>query len=84
MCGMENNVLWSRFDQVLHALYALLEQKFELRERTGVAGFWDRMMTYIVKPFQPDVPDFDINKDAQTRVRFKTLKHPFIRDKLHL
>ncbi|XP_029910448.1 anoctamin-1 [Myripristis murdjan] len=68
----------------LQKIKVAVKKKFELRERTGVAGLWDRMMTHIVKPFQPDVPDFDIHKDAQTRVRLKTLKHPFIRDKLHL
>uniref|UniRef100_A0A667YBW4 Anoctamin n=1 Tax=Myripristis murdjan TaxID=586833 RepID=A0A667YBW4_9TELE len=50
----------------LQKIKVAVKKKFELRERTGVAGLWDRMMTHIVKPFQPDVPDFDIHKDAQT------------------
>lgn len=50
----------------------------------GVAGLWDSIMRKVNIPFQPDVPDFDTHRDSQTRVHFKTLKHPFIRDKLHL
>lgn len=60
------------------------EQKCELRKRMGIAGIWDSFVAKINIPFQPDVPDFDIQKDSQTHVHFKTLKHAFIRDKLHL
>lgn len=60
------------------------EQKCELRKRTGIAGICDTITNKLNRPFQPDVPDFDIHKDSQSRVYFKTLKHPFIRDKLHL
>lgn len=61
-----------------------IEQKCELRKRTGIAGICDSIVAKVNTPFQPDVPDFDVHRDSQTRVHFKTLKHPFIRDKLHL
>ncbi|KAM3609876.1 uncharacterized protein V6R79_021711 [Siganus canaliculatus] len=50
----------------------------------GIAGIWDSVMAKVNTPFQPDVPDLDTHKDSQTHVHVKTLKHPFIRDKLHL
>lgn len=59
-------------------------QKCELRKRMGIAGMWDSVMTKVNTPFQPDVPNFDVCKDSQTRAHFKTLKHAFIRDKLYL
>ncbi|KAG7271066.1 hypothetical protein CRUP_037965 [Coryphaenoides rupestris] len=59
-------------------------QKCELRERAGIAGIWDSLMSKVSQPFQPDVPELDIQRDAQTHVCSKTLKHPFIRDKLQL
>lgn len=65
-------------------IHFTFEQKCELRKRSGVAGMWDSVVTKLNSPFQPDVPDTDIHKDSQSRVYFKTLKHPFIRDKLHL
>lgn len=65
-------------------MHVLIEQKCELRKRAGIAGIWDSIMTKVNTPFQPDVPDFDIQKDSQTQTHLKTLKHPFIRDKLHL
>lgn len=68
----------------LFAMCVFFEQKCELRKRTGIAGIWDSIVTKVNTPFQPDVPNFDIYKDSQTHVHFKTLKHPFIRDKLHL
>ena len=55
-----------------------------MREQTGIAGVWDSVMTKITRPLQPDVSDMDDQQDAQTRVHFKTLKHPFIREKLQL
>ncbi|XP_071356147.1 anoctamin-1 [Trachinotus anak] len=61
-----------------------VKKKCELRKGTGIAGIWDSIVTKVNTPFQPDVPDFDIHKDSQTHIHFKTLKHPFIRDKLHL
>ncbi|KAM7396662.1 hypothetical protein PAMP_019688 [Pampus punctatissimus] len=61
-----------------------VKKKCELRKRTGIAGIWDSIATTVNTPFQPDVPDFDIHRDSQTQVNTKTLKHPFIRDKLHL
>nr|XP_040024885.1 anoctamin-1-like isoform X1 [Gasterosteus aculeatus aculeatus]XP_040024886.1 anoctamin-1-like isoform X1 [Gasterosteus aculeatus aculeatus]XP_040024887.1 anoctamin-1-like isoform X1 [Gasterosteus aculeatus aculeatus] len=61
-----------------------VKKKCELRKRMGVAGLWDSIMRKVNILFQPDVPDFDTHRDSQTRVHFKTLKHPFIRDKLHL
>ncbi|XP_068170158.1 anoctamin-2 isoform X2 [Antennarius striatus] len=66
------------------SMCVFVDQKCELRKRMGVAGIWDWIMTKITTPFQPDVPDFDVHRDAQSRIHFKTLKHPFIRDKLHL
>ncbi|KAM3869676.1 anoctamin-1-like [Diretmus argenteus] len=68
----------------LEKIKVAVKKKCELRKRKGIAGLWDSMTTKISKPFQPDIPDFDTHRDSQTRVRFKTLKHPFIRDKLHL
>uniref|UniRef100_A0A3B4FQB9 Anoctamin n=1 Tax=Pundamilia nyererei TaxID=303518 RepID=A0A3B4FQB9_9CICH len=68
----------------LQKIKVAVKKKCELRKRTGIAGMWDSVATKINTPFQPDVPDFDIQRDSQTRVNFKTLKHPFIRDKLHL
>ncbi|XP_050929357.1 anoctamin-1 [Lates calcarifer] len=68
----------------LQKIKVAVKKKCELRKRTGIAGVWDSIMTKVNTPFQPDVPDFDIHKDSQTRTHFKTLKHPFIRDKLHL
>lgn len=70
-------VLWPKY-------VTFCEQKCELRKRTGIAGVWDSFMTRVNTPFEPDVPDFDIQRDSQTRIRLKTLKHSFIRDKLHL
>ncbi|KAM7414504.1 hypothetical protein PAMA_019359 [Pampus argenteus] len=61
-----------------------VKKKCELRKRTGIAGIWDSIATKVNTPFQPDVPDFDIHRDSQTQVNTKTLKHAFIRDKLHL
>lgn len=61
-----------------------LVQSCELRKRTGIAGIWDSIVTKLNTPFQPDIPDVDTHKDSETRIHFKTLKHPFIRDKLHL
>ncbi|KAM9351523.1 anoctamin-1 [Symphorus nematophorus] len=68
----------------LQKIKVAVKKKCELRKRMGIAGLWDSFVTKVNTPFQPDVPDFDIQKDAQTHVHFKTLKHPFIRDKLHL
>ncbi|KAM6937299.1 anoctamin-1 [Xenentodon cancila] len=68
----------------LQKIKVAVKKKCELRKRTGIAGMWDSVTTKLNGPFQPDVPDFDIHKDLQSRVYFKTLKHPFIRDKLHL
>ncbi|XP_042269003.1 anoctamin-1 [Thunnus maccoyii] len=61
-----------------------VKKKCELRKRMGIAGIWDSIATKVNTPFQPDVPDFDIHRDSQTKVNIKTLKHSFIRDKLHL
>ncbi|XP_053176006.1 anoctamin-1 [Scomber japonicus] len=61
-----------------------VKKKCELRKRLGIAGIWDSIASKISTPFQPDVPEFDIQSDSQTQVNIKTLKHPFIRDKLHL
>ncbi|XP_069018730.1 anoctamin-2 [Embiotoca jacksoni] len=61
-----------------------VKKKCELRKQIGIAGMWDSVVTKVNTPFQPDVPDFDIHRDSHSRVNFKTLKHPFIRDKLHL
>ncbi|TKS73397.1 von Willebrand factor [Collichthys lucidus] len=68
----------------LQKIKVAVKKKCELRKRTGIAGIWDSIVTKVNTPFQPDVPNFDIYKDSQTHVHFKTLKHPFIRDKLHL
>uniref|UniRef100_A0A3Q1FVN9 Anoctamin n=1 Tax=Acanthochromis polyacanthus TaxID=80966 RepID=A0A3Q1FVN9_9TELE len=68
----------------LQKIKVAVKKKCELRKRTGTAGTWDSFVTKVNTPFQPDVPDFDIHKDSQTNLHFKTLKHPFIRDKLHL
>ncbi|XP_029135093.2 anoctamin-2 [Labrus bergylta] len=62
----------------LQKIKVAVKKKFELRKPTGFAGVWDSIMTTLNTPFQPDVPDFDIQRDT------KTLKYPFIRDKLHL
>ncbi|XP_029993307.1 anoctamin-1 [Sphaeramia orbicularis] len=61
-----------------------VKKKCDLRKRTGIAGIWDSIVTKVNTPFQPDVPDLDVHKDSQTHVHFKTLKHAFIRDKLHM
>uniref|UniRef100_A0A3P8TF88 Anoctamin n=1 Tax=Amphiprion percula TaxID=161767 RepID=A0A3P8TF88_AMPPE len=68
----------------LQKIKVAVKKKCELRKRTGTAGAWDSLVTKVNTPFQPDVPDFDVHKDSQTNLHFKTLKHPFIRDKLHL
>ncbi|XP_068579060.1 anoctamin-2 [Cebidichthys violaceus] len=68
----------------LQKIKVAVKKKCELRKRMGIAGIWDSIMGKVNTPFQPDVPNFDIHRDSQTRVHFKTLKHPFIRDKLHL
>ncbi|XP_047452760.1 anoctamin-2 [Mugil cephalus] len=68
----------------LQKIKVAVKKKCELRKRTGVAGMFDSIVAKVNTPFKPDVPDFDIHKDSQTHVHFKTLKHPFIRDKLHL
>ncbi|KAM4552958.1 anoctamin-1 [Fundulus diaphanus] len=68
----------------LQKIKVAVKKKCELRKRTGIAGMWDTVVTQLNRPFQPDVPDNDIHKDLQSRVHFKTLKHSFIRDKLHL
>ncbi|XP_033941207.1 anoctamin-1, partial [Pseudochaenichthys georgianus] len=68
----------------LQKIKVAVKKKCELRKRMGIAGMWDSIMNKISTPFLPDVPDCEVQKDSQTRVHFKTLKHPFIRDKLHL
>ncbi|XP_034391011.1 anoctamin-2 [Cyclopterus lumpus] len=68
----------------LQKIKVAVKKKCELQKRMGIAGMWDSIMGKVNTPFQPDIPDFDIHRDSQTRVHFKTLKHPFIRDKLHL
>ncbi|XP_044049622.1 anoctamin-1 [Siniperca chuatsi] len=68
----------------LQKIKVAVKKKCELRKRMGIAGIWDSVATKVNTPFQPDVPDFDIHRDSQTHVHLKTLKHPFIRDKLHL
>ncbi|KAJ4937610.1 hypothetical protein JOQ06_002242 [Pogonophryne albipinna] len=68
----------------LQKIKVAVKKKCELRKRMGIAGMWDSIMNKISTPFLPDVPDFEVQRDSQTRVHFKTLKHPFIRDKLHL
>uniref|UniRef100_A0A8C6SVW8 Anoctamin n=1 Tax=Neogobius melanostomus TaxID=47308 RepID=A0A8C6SVW8_9GOBI len=61
-----------------------VKKKCDLRKRTGIAGMWDYILAKMSTPFQPDIPDLEIQRDRQTRIRFKKLKHTFIRDKLHL
>ncbi|XP_074533989.1 anoctamin-2 isoform X2 [Halichoeres trimaculatus] len=68
----------------LQKIKVAVKKKCELRKRMGIAGWLDYIATKVSTPFQPDISDFDIQKDPQTDVHFKTLKHPFIRDKLHL
>ncbi|XP_034734688.1 anoctamin-2 isoform X2 [Etheostoma cragini] len=68
----------------LQKIKVAVKKKCELRKRMGIAGMWDSIIGKVNIPFQPGVPDFDIHRDSKTRVHFKTLKHPFIRDKLHL
>nr|XP_019934356.1 PREDICTED: anoctamin-1-like [Paralichthys olivaceus] len=68
----------------LQKIKVAVKKKCELRKRTGIAGIWDSIVSKVSSPFQPDVPDFDVHRDSQTGTHFKTLKHPFIRDKLHL
>ncbi|KAF7224519.1 transcript variant X1 [Nothobranchius furzeri] len=68
----------------LQKIKVAVKKKCELRKRTGIAGKWDSFVTKLNRLFQPDVPDIDVHRDSQSRVHFKTLKHPFIRDKLHL
>ncbi|CAL8262166.1 unnamed protein product [Merluccius merluccius] len=68
----------------LQKIKVAVKKKCELRERAGIAGIWDSLTSKISQPLQPDVPDMDIQRDAQTSVCYKTLKHPFIRDKLQL
>ncbi|XP_070686676.1 anoctamin-2 [Pempheris klunzingeri] len=68
----------------LQKIKVAVKKKCELRKRMGIAGIWDSIVAKVNTPFQPDVPDLDVQKDSQTRTHFKTLKHPFIRDKLHL
>ncbi|XP_014838626.1 PREDICTED: anoctamin-1-like [Poecilia mexicana] len=68
----------------LQKIKVAVKKKCELRKRTGIAGMWDTVISQLNRPFQPDVPDNDIHKDSQSHVNFKTLKHSFIRDKLHL
>ncbi|XP_031149360.1 anoctamin-2 isoform X2 [Sander lucioperca] len=68
----------------LQKIKVAVKKKCELRKRMGIAGMWDSIIGKVNIPFQPDVPDFDIHRDSQTRIHFKTLKHHFIRDKLHL
>ncbi|KAK5867461.1 hypothetical protein PBY51_011953 [Eleginops maclovinus] len=68
----------------LQKIKVAVKKKCELRKRMGIAGMWDSIMSKISTPFLPDVPDCEVHRDSQTRVHFKTLKHPFIRDKLHL
>ncbi|XP_037110243.1 anoctamin-2 isoform X1 [Syngnathus acus] len=68
----------------LQKIKVAVKKKCELRKRAGIAGMWDSLAAIMNTPFQPDVPDFDVRQDPQTQARFKTLKHPFIRDKLHL
>ncbi|KAM8861776.1 anoctamin-1 isoform 1-T1 [Synchiropus picturatus] len=61
-----------------------VKKKCELRKRLGIAGMWDTFVAKVNTPFQPDVPALEVHRDSQTRSHLKTLKHPFIRDKLHL
>ncbi|CAL9695334.1 unnamed protein product [Knipowitschia caucasica] len=68
----------------LQKIKVAVKKRCDLRKRTGIAGMWDYTLATISTPFQPDVPELEIQKDPQTRMRFKTLKYAFIRDKLHL
>ncbi|XP_077591337.1 anoctamin-2 isoform X1 [Stigmatopora nigra] len=68
----------------LQKIKVAVKKKCELRKRAGVAGMWDSFIAKINTPFQPDLPDLDMQRDPQTRAQYKTLKHHFIRDKLHL
>ncbi|KAK7891486.1 hypothetical protein WMY93_023449 [Mugilogobius chulae] len=68
----------------LQKIKVAVKKKCDLRKRTGIAGLWDHALVKISTPFQPDVPDLEIQRDPKTRIRFKTLKYAFIRDKLHL
>ncbi|XP_029010483.1 anoctamin-2 isoform X2 [Betta splendens] len=68
----------------LQKIKVAVKKKCELRRRTGIAGSWDSFLTKVNAPFQPDVPDFDVQQDSETRHQLKTLKHHFIRDKLYL
>ncbi|KAM9376072.1 anoctamin-1 [Pholidichthys leucotaenia] len=68
----------------LQKIKVAVKKTCELRKQTGIAGMWDSIATKLNTPFQPDVPELDIQRDSQTCVHFKTLRHPFIRDKLHL
>uniref|UniRef100_A0A3Q2E1W8 Anoctamin n=1 Tax=Cyprinodon variegatus TaxID=28743 RepID=A0A3Q2E1W8_CYPVA len=68
----------------LQKIKVAVKKKCELRKRTGIVGMWDTVVNQLNRPFQPHVPNNDIHQDSQSRVHFKTLKHSFIRDKLHL
>ncbi|XP_028306533.1 anoctamin-1 isoform X2 [Gouania willdenowi] len=68
----------------LEKIKVAVKKKCELRKRTGIVGMWESLVAKLNKPFQPDVPDLDVHTDSQTSIRYKTLKHHFIRDKLHL
>ncbi|CAL8324806.1 unnamed protein product [Gadus morhua 'NCC'] len=68
----------------LQKIKVAVKKKCEMRERSGIAGIWDSVMTKITQPLQPDVSDVDDQQDSKTRVQLKTLKHPFIREKLQL
>ncbi|XP_035011707.2 anoctamin-1 [Hippoglossus stenolepis] len=68
----------------LQKIKVAVKKKCELRKRTGIAGIWDSIVNKVNTPFHPDVPDFDVHRDSETHTHLKTLKHPFIRDKLHL
>ncbi|XP_013858967.1 anoctamin-2 [Austrofundulus limnaeus] len=86
LCFIRLHIPWSILSREaeLQKIKVAVKKKCELRRRTGIAGVWDSVVAKLNKPFQPDVPDIDIHRDSQSRIRFKTLKHPFIRDKLHL
>ncbi|XP_041650613.1 anoctamin-1 [Cheilinus undulatus] len=68
----------------LQKIKVAVKKKFELRKPAGIAGIWDSIVTKVNIPFQPDVPEFEIQKDPQTNTNCKTLRYPFIRDKLQL
>ncbi|CAL8374160.1 unnamed protein product [Arctogadus glacialis] len=68
----------------LQKIKVAVKKKCEMRERSGIAGIWDSVMTKITQPLQPDVSDVDDQQDSKTGVQLKTLKHPFIREKLQL